>query len=86
MTNRMVQTPGLGNFTMTNAIQITAAMLAVIALGDAWGLVVGGAGSSRAAQKQARAAESSQESSGTALGEPKATQDTPKITRRAFPE
>ena len=36
-----------------------------------------------AAQEQPRAAQSSQESSGTALGEPRVTQDTSKMTLSA---
>ena len=45
-----------------------------------WGSLVGGLGATRSSQEQPRGAQESQESSGAALGEPRATQNTPNMT------
>ena len=45
-----------------------------------WGSLVGGLGATSSNQQQPRAAQESQQSSGTPLGEPRGTQNTPNMT------
>ena len=76
----MVHTRLLRKFAVDRCLQRKSAHVGCHGWVALWGSLVGGLGATRSSQQQPRAAQESQESSGAALGEPRATQNTPNMT------
>ncbi len=79
-THLMVHTRLLRKFAVERYVREKSALVGCHGLVALWGSLVRGLGAARSSPEQPRRAQESQESSRAALGEPRATQNTPNMT------